>query len=186
MINLLPDQRKKEIAAGRINVILWRYCMVSLLLGMLLFAITGVFYAMLLNTRNKAIAENQESQQKIAAYRDTQQQFNTLKKNIAVAKTILSKDISYSKLAITIGQAIPSGIVLQSLDLNAANFGKPTTLNAMGRSYDDALRLKSSLEASPIFHNVHIESVSQAETTSKATYTTAIVMSVVIKPGDTP
>ena len=53
MINLLPPQEKKQITAGRVNVLLRRYCVVSLsLLGLLAITIAG-FYLLLTNNKMK-------------------------------------------------------------------------------------------------------------------------------------
>ena len=47
MINLLPPKVKREIVAGRSNVILWRYCVVSLILGFLLIVATVGIYVIM-------------------------------------------------------------------------------------------------------------------------------------------
>lgn len=182
MINLLPPQEKRQILAGQTNVILWRYCIVSLLLAALLFTITGgVYYIM---TRAKADAETTiaSSNQEAAKYQEVQQKVTEFTNNLTTAKTILDKEVRYSKIAIKIAQSLPSGIVLQSLSLDAKTFGTPTTLNALGKSYDDALRLKTSLEQSDAFQDVHLSSVAQASGENTGDYPISITINVTIRP----
>ena len=54
MINLLPPKVKREIVAGRSNVILWRYCVVSLILGFLLIVATVGIYLIMEHTKTAA------------------------------------------------------------------------------------------------------------------------------------
>ena len=44
MINLMPPKMKREIVAGRANVLLWRYCVVSFSLAFLLLLMIGAVY----------------------------------------------------------------------------------------------------------------------------------------------
>ena len=181
MINLLPPQEKRQILAGQTNILLWRYCIISLLLAGLLFTVTGgVYYIM---TRAKASAEStiEMSNQETAKYHKVQQQVTNFNNNLATAKTILDKEVRYSKIAIKIAQALPSGIVLESLNLDAKTFGTPITLTALGKSYDDALRLKTSLEQSDSFQNVHLASVTQASS-EDGDYPISIAINVTINP----
>jgi hypothetical protein len=54
MINLLPPKVKREIIAGRSNVLLWRYCVVSLILGFLLIAATVGIYLLMEHAKTTA------------------------------------------------------------------------------------------------------------------------------------
>ena len=182
MINLLPPQEKRQILAGQTNIILWRYCIVSLLLAGLLFIITGgVYYVM---ARAKADAEStiETSNRETAKYQNVQQQVTEFTNNLTTAKTILDKEVRYSKIAVKIAQALPSGVVLQSLSLDAKTFGTPTTLSALGKSYDDALRLKTNLEQSDAFQDVHLSSVAQSTSEDATEYPISIAINVTINP----
>ena len=66
MINLLPPQEKKQISAGRVNVILRRYCIISLIFAGLLFLTIGGFYLFLENSRTSAQANIDEGNAKLA------------------------------------------------------------------------------------------------------------------------
>lgn len=88
----------------------------------------------------------------------------------------------YSQIALKIAQALPPGIVLESLELDAKTFGTPLTVQALCKSYDDALRLKSSFEQSDAFENVNIASVSQSTGEDAGAYSFSITMNVTIRP----
>lgn len=184
MINVLPPEAKRQIRAGQSNVLLLRYCIISGLLAGLLFGTSLVVYFIMQRDKGAVNAAIQESATKSARYAQVQQEVDAFSRNLATAKAILSKDVRYSKLAISIAQALPSGIVLQSLTVDAKTFGKPMALSAKGRSYDDAIRLKTSLESSPLFTNVHLQQVTNnAQSSGQASpYPVTISISVTIPP----
>ena len=182
MINLLPPQEKRQIRAGQTTVILWRYCVTSLLLAVLLFTITGGVYYIMAQSKTNAEAAIATSNQEAAKYQSVQQQITEFNNNLSTAKTILDKEVRYSKIAVTIAQSLPSGITLQSLSLDAKTFGTPFTLTALGKSYDDAIRLKSELEKSEAFQDVHLASVSMATGEGSGEYPVSISINVTIKP----
>ncbi len=180
MINLLPPREKRQILAGQTNVILWRYCIVSLLLAGLLFIITGGVYYVMASAKADAESTIETSNRKTAKYQKVQQQVTEFTNNLTTAKTILDKEVQYSKIAVKIAQVLPSNVILESLTLDAKTFGTPTTLNALGKSYDDALRLKTNLEQSDAFQDVHLLSVSQSVGDTNTGYPISIAINVTI------
>lgn len=179
MINLLPSKVKREILAGRSNILLWRYCVTSLILmGLLLVAVGGVY---LLMNHAKADAERTiaNSNHQAEKYKEVQQQFDTFSQNLKTAKAILDKDVRYSKIALKIAQALPPGVILQTLNLDAKSFNQPVVLNARGKSYNDALSLKQSFEKSSLFKDVNLGSV-VLEKDNKNGYPVMITMNVTI------
>jgi len=181
MINLLPPDKKRQIRAGQSNALLLRYCILSLLLAALLFALIGGVYIMMDTTKRTAEETIQESNHRSAEYQPAQQELTEFNNNLATAKAILDKEVRYSELAVKIAQSLPSGIVLESLNLDSKTFGQPMTLSALGKTYDDSLRLKSSLEDSPYFENVHLQSVSIGSDGPEGG-TASITINVTIKP----
>lgn len=184
MINLLPPELKSEIRAGQTNVLLLRYCITTIFLALLLaVAIVGVYY-IISTTKSRAEESVQQGNAKIAQHQSTQKQFDEFASNLAIAKSILSKDVRYSKISVKIAQALPKNIVLDSLELDAGNFGSATVLNARGKSYNDALLLKESLEKSPLFDDVHFVSVNRSAESdgNSQSYPFSIAISVIIRP----
>lgn len=183
MINLLPPEQKKQIQAGMSNVLLLRYIILSLILAGLLFAMNGGVYLMLINSTKSAELAIQDGEQKSREYAQVQKDATAFRGNLATAKSILDKEVRYSEIAVKIAQTIPSGIVLQSLQLDASTFGQPVTLSARGKSHQDAIRLKTSLEDSPSFSNARLLSTSILE--DGGAFPVSIEVSVVIDPGVT-
>lgn len=181
MINLLPPDKKRQILAGQSNVLLVRYNFATLLLAVLLAVISIAFYLNMLGIQNTAKTSISEGSARNAQYSSTEQAATEFKNNLSVAKTILDKEVRYTNIAIKIAQALPRGIVLQSLELNSQSFGTPMTLTAHGKSQDDALRLKSELSASSVFEDVHILTMSTVDD-APSEHPVAITISVTINP----
>ena len=181
MINLMPPKMKREIVAGRANVLLWRYCVVSFSLAFLLLLMIGAVYFIMAHSKANAEQTIAQGKERIDEYKDVQKEYDTFTRNIATAKAILSKDIRYSSLAIRIAQALPSGIILNSLTLDAKSFGKPMVLDAVGRSYSDAVRLKTALEKNKLFKDVNIGTVTHSKDGGGG-YGFQIKMNVTIAP----
>lgn len=179
MINLLPPEQKRQIRASISNVLLLRYCIVTVLLAVMLLLSIGAVYLIMKNSKEAAELAISESTAKSASYQKIQQGAEEFKKNLSTAKTILDKEVRYSEIAVKIAQALPPGIVLESLQLDAKTFGQATTLSAKGKSYSDAIRLKTAMENSPMFENAHLQSVTQG---SEGDYPVSILISVVINP----
>lgn len=182
MINLLPPEAKREIRAGQANVLLLRYCVTTLVLAVFLAAvIIGVYYVITASQRT-AEREMQKSNQKIASYQPTEREYTEFSSNLATAKAIISKDVRYSIISQRIGQALPRNVILESLTLDASKFGTPLVLSARGKSYDDAITLKTKLEESSLFTDVHLISVARANADdTKSGYPVSISISVVIR-----
>ncbi len=183
MINLLPPEYKKQIRAGQSNSLLLRYCVLSGLLAILLLGAAGAIYIVINMSRERAETTIEESKAKSAAYAESQQQSDTFRNNLTIAKTILDKEVRYSAILIQIAQTLPSGVVLQSIQLDAKSFGKPITLSAAGKSYDDALRLKTAFENSSYFSEVSLQSVSNNQKQAgNESHPVSISISVTISP----
>ncbi len=180
MVNLLPTREKKEINAGRVNVLLLRYCFTTLLFAGFLFLAIGAFYFLLTNSKNDTQKMINDGYARMSEHQSTQKEVDTFQNNLKTAKTILDKEIHYSKVITKIAGTVPSGIILQSLDLSSESFGKPISLNASGKTSTDALRLKTNFEKSGVYDNVYLESVNVSED-DKTGYPVNITINVTIK-----
>lgn len=181
MINLLPPDNKRQIRAGQSNTLLLRYCIISSILAVLLLGAGGAIYVIMSISKSQAEATIQEAKQKSAAYAESQQKADAFKNNLSTAKATLDKEVRYSNILVTLAQTLPSGIVLESVQLDAKNFGQKTSLSALGRSYNDALRLKTAFEESKYFTDVSLNSVTENEKSENG-YTHAISIQVTISP----
>lgn len=178
MINLLPPNDKKQIRAGLSNTLLIRYCIVSMLLAVPLFLLLGGVYLVMINSKNLAEETIEDSLAKSSEYAEVKSQAQEFNSNLSIAKSILDKEVKYSKIAVAIAQAIPAGMSLENLTLDAQSFGQPMSINARGNTYDDAVTFKNILEQSTTFQDVRLQSVSKREEGDGVN----IVISAVINP----
>lgn len=160
MINLLPDESKKEIRAARTNVTLLKYIFVLGAGVVFLAAIAGSIYFILLGTQTSAESIIKNNQSKTSAYSSAQEQAQALRAGLANAKAILDKEVRYSKVITGIAALMPEGAVLDSLSLSPATFGTPTTLTIYAKSTEAALAVKNNFQTSALFSNVTFVSIS--------------------------
>lgn len=180
MINLLPENSKKELRAARMNVVLVRYTILTIsAVGFLLVAQVG-FYAYLASTKANAEAANTDNQTKAAAYDSVKKEAAEYRKNLSIAKQIFGNQINYTSLVFGITELLPQGVILDSLNISGKDLGSQTTLTAHAKSYDAATQLKQNFEQSKLFENVYFQSLNAAEGTNTA-YPIDISISVKLK-----
>jgi Tfp pilus assembly protein PilN len=183
MISLLPPEQKREISAARTNTLLIRYNV--LLLGALAFLLLsiGIVYFYLNNAKTNNEKVMSENQAKVANFSTIAEQAQIFRQNLSTAKQILDRQVNYTKVILEIAQLLPGGVVLTNLSLDAATFGSETTLVAQAKSYDQAVALKDSFSQSPLFSNVHFQSINTTEGAAGNTYPITVTLSVTFKKG---
>ncbi|HET8690190.1 MAG TPA: hypothetical protein VFL81_02035 [Candidatus Saccharimonadales bacterium] len=197
MINLLSSEHKRNLRAARVNVVLRRYVNLILLVAIIAALIFAAGYLLTRRERSQAAAAISENQSQIAQYDKVRHQAEQFETNLKSARVILSGQVTFSQLIVDIAKTLPAGTVLESLHIETQDIGgKPITLSA--RTVDSAvtpLKLKSALEASPLFSNVSIISIkrdtnldNQTQPTSQSAYPVSVSLSVSLtktagKPG---
>jgi Tfp pilus assembly protein PilN len=162
MINLLPPEVKAQTNAARANRLLLRYNVLLLAaVGFLLVSI-GIVYVYLGNA--KAVAETTiaNNTAKAGDYTAAKTEADEFRQNLANARQILDNDVTYTKVILEVAAVLPPGVVLDTLSLDSQTFGTPTTLSTNVTDYATVLRLKDSLQASTIFTNVSIQTISDS------------------------
>jgi len=164
MINILSPAQKRDIHAARINVVLVRYCVTVVLLVLL----CGLIYGFWILAQEKAA-----TLEKIAAQSDQSRPYAAVEKeadsfrnNLTIAKSILSKETSYSTFLTTLAAGLPSGTVLTQLSIGHVNTSGPQStmvIEARTSNYNKTLELKNSLEQTELFENVSIINTSRPE-----------------------
>lgn len=179
MINLLPDSHKKEIRAARNNVILLRYNFLLLCVAGFLLAASLVVYAVLFTTKNIAEATSESNTQKAAEYSETIKKAEEYRKNLETAAKILDNEIIYTDRVFAITELLPAGVVLDNINLSAQTFGTQTIIQAYARDYKAAIEFKEKFN-SPLFSNVHFQSVSASATDTRPGYPINVSLSVTV------
>lgn len=162
MINLLPDEAKKQLRAARTNVVLTRYTFIILIAGAFLAMVMAGSYVLLTQTRDSAQELITANDTKAEVFSETQQQVATLTADLGEARTILDQQISYSSVLRSLGQNMPEGTVIDEIELTQASFGgTPVNLTLYATSSEATVAVGERLQASGVFSNVNIESVSE-------------------------
>ncbi len=180
MINLLPDDAKVEIRAARTNVILVKYIAI---LGLGLIFLCSVFlaaYFVLLSTKANAQATIDENASKSTAYNSVKIAASNLTTSLASAKSILNREVVYTRVLTSIAQAMPPGVVLDTLNLSPTTLGVPMTLQAFAKTTEAALALKTSFQKSPLFSNVTLISITDGPQGQAGAYPKTISLSLTI------
>jgi len=178
MINLLPDEAKKEIRAARTNIRLRNYL---LMLGIGVIFLVGLCFAVYLALDGeKASAEAiiNSNRSKSTSYGSVEAQGNMLRTSLTTAKSILDQEVLYSKVITGIAALTPSGVVIDGLSLAPTTFGGPLSLQVYAKSNEAALSLKEKFQSSPLFSSVNFQSLSSS--TAAGAYPVSATLSVVI------
>ncbi|USN96799.1 MAG: PilN domain-containing protein [Candidatus Nomurabacteria bacterium] len=177
MINLLPDEEKRNIRAGRMNVVLLRYNFMVLVAIGVLVLFSAMFYFILHATQSGAVSTSTDNSSKASNYASVRQQATNYKNNLAVAKTIFSNAVSYTSIVNSITKLVPSGVVLDSLNLSDSTFGQQSSFSAHARNYADATKLKANFQSSKLFSNVFFQALTDGGGSPDGNYPVSFVIS---------
>ncbi|MDB5176673.1 MAG: hypothetical protein JWN75_341 [Candidatus Saccharibacteria bacterium] len=180
MINLLPDDTKRDIRAARMNVVLVRYMLLTLGALAALVAFCGLFFVILQTTQSKAVTTNVDNGTKAASFSAVRKSADEYRNNLSVASKILDNSVNYTSVIFEITKLLPSGVILDNLTLTAADFGQQTSFSVHAKSYDKATELKKNFQDSKLFTNVFFQNLTDGTSTdSKSTnkYPIAVTIS---------
>ncbi len=180
MINLLPDEEKRQIRAGRTNVLLIRYTnIVAIAFGFLVIVLGGS-YVLLTQTKTSAEQLIASNDTKAEVYSATEAEITSLSTNLSGAKSTLDQQISYSKALSRIGQSMPTGAVLKEITLNPESFNGTSTitLQIYAKSNEITASLQPQFQNTGMFTNVTLGSVS--ETGGITNYPVSVTMTLTI------
>lgn len=180
MINLLPPEEKRQLRAARTNSLLIRYNF--FLLGAVAFLglAVGITYVYLSNTKASAEQTISQNDAKVVSYAPVAAKAQQFRSNLSVAKQILNQEVAYTNVILAISRLLPGGVILEDLNLDSKTFGTETTLVAQAKDYSSALRLKNSFQNSPLFSNVHFQSIASNDGQTSG-YPVTVNLNVTIK-----
>lgn len=181
MINLLPEDSKKQIVAARANVFLLNYIIVLGIAIIFLVSITIGVYFVLMSTKARADTIIKENQSKTSSFNNVEQQAKTLQASLKTAKDILDKEVIYSKIVIGIANAMPEGVVIDTLSLNPSILGTPTTLQVFAKTNEAALELKRRFQRSPLFTDVSFSVITTNTSSAAGDYPVNATLKLTIK-----
>ncbi|MDB5177949.1 MAG: Fimbrial assembly family protein [Candidatus Saccharibacteria bacterium] len=154
MINLLPQEEKKQIKAARMNVLLLRYNL--LVGGAVLFLVgiiaLGTFY--LVTAEKSAETSIVENSMREGTYAEIKTEADNFRSELANSKAILDGQVSYAKAALNIASLLPDGTALNELKLNEQSFSSPLVMTVNIANEQAAINLINNFKNSRLFSNV--------------------------------
>lgn len=168
MINLLPEETKKEIRAARTNVILLRYNILALSLICLIAVTCAGFYFMLSTAQASAVSEKNNNANKAQNYATVRTNVDQYKANLSIANQILNTSINYSSFLFKLTELLPTGAIIEDIKLDANSFNQQTTFTARTTSFAKATELKERFQKSSLFSNVYFQTLVDDSSTTSA------------------
>lgn len=168
MINLMPPEERKQLAAARTNSLLMRYVILTgIVIGVLIVEMVAVYFIVSVGQAgNEAIIA--DNTKKTVQYTGVKNEADEFRSNLSTAKFILGRQVPYTTLMLAIANNLPAGAALDKLVIDPATFGTPTTLNIQTESYSRAIEVKTALQNAkvgdvPIFSSVSFQSVASTD-----------------------
>lgn len=168
MINLLPDDRKRDVLAARMNVVLLRYNFLVLIALGVLITLCLLFYVILQTSENNAVTTSSDNNQKAASFGDVKSAADEYRNNLSVASKILDNGVNYTSVVFAITKLLPDGVILDGINISAENFGQQTSFSAHAKTYAAATQLKNNFEKSSNFTNVYFQNLTDNTVTAGA------------------
>jgi hypothetical protein len=163
MINLMPDEDKKELRAARVNVLLVRYMLVIFMAFAFLVLILFGAYFLLSQTKASSQQLIDANDTKAEVYSSTKTQISELSAQLAEAKGILDAEILYSKVLANFGQQMVPGTIIDKITLDSSSFsGTPLTLKVYAKTTGDTVALRERFQQSSFFTDVSFQTVSDS------------------------
>lgn len=159
MINLLPPNDRKQLAAARTNTILIRYVFLMAVFFVILLLEIVFAYILLENDRVRYQATIDENNAKNIEYLPVQREEKRFRNNLATAKVILSQQVPYTDITIKLAQALPPGVTIDHLTLDPATFGQETQLAIKAGSYGELIATKTKLQNSDVVSDVQFQDI---------------------------
>lgn len=179
MINLLSREHITQLRAARLNIILRRYVVLFVFVALLIAAAFGAGYYVLYSEEKSAKRLGAEYEAARVEYAEDMKKSQEFTSNLTAAKSILANEVLFSDVVFAISQSLPSGTVLQSLNLETSTLDKPLALQLVTTSYDEAVATKDAFEKSPYFEKSQIVST-RLITEPKDQYDTELSLTVTL------
>ncbi len=159
MINLLPPDDRKQLAAARTNSLLIRYVFLLGVFFVILLLEIAFTYVLLDNDQVRYQATIDENNTKNVAYLPVKRNEEQFRSNLATAKVILSQQIPYTDIIIKIAQALPTGVTIDHLTLDPTTFGQETQVSVKAASYGELIATKTKLQNSNVVSDVQFQDI---------------------------
>ncbi len=160
MINLLAYDKKREIRAGKFNVMSLKFLVISLAGVGLIALLLGLSFIVLTTARDGAVKRAEENATTIGGYSADKQEIQEYASKLSTIATILDSQVYYSKIFLAIGSALPNDAIIRELSVKPDNFTTGLQLTVYSRTKESMVKVKDNMQKVPdIFSNVQFSSV---------------------------
>lgn len=181
MINLLPYDKKRDLKASRNNTAMIKSLI--LLGAAALFLTAGCMATMFFLNNSKEVNDDLSKNATLSAETiSINQKAAKARSDLSTAQKILDNQISYSKLLSLIASTLPSGVILDGLDVNNATINDPITLELHTSTTDKIHQIAQNFQSSAAFSSYDF--VSAKQDPSSSAYPTSITVKVKINKGN--
>lgn len=142
MINLLPTNVMQDLSYARRSRVLlhWNGILLGLLMIILLVAGGGYLYINRTIKIYEKQVNNARASLKEQKLEETQAQVQSISNNVTLINQVLSKQVLFSKLLKELGTTMPSGAVLERLELTGETSGA-LDLSALAKDFGSATQV---------------------------------------------
>lgn len=149
MINLLPNENKKDLRAARTNTVLLRYNVILIIATLFLAGAIAVVYVFLTTIKASAEQSISDNVVKEQSYASVKAEAEAFKTSLSDAKAILSDETSYSRALVRYAQLFPEGTAINTMELSSTSFSAPQNVSVKITGQSAAQALISSMNKSP-------------------------------------
>ncbi len=147
MINLLPNEFKRQSKAARTNAILLNNLIILLFASGFIAIICFSTCLMLNNIKNMAAkVENSTT-----PYTMAKSKIDAINTNLSGANSILNNFTPYSSILTGIGSVLPTGVIIESISLSNASINSPVNITLKAKSNDVVEQLNQNFSGSSLF-----------------------------------
>ena len=184
MINLLPEDTRRDIKAARMNVLLLEYNVYTFLSILAIVGVCAIFYAYLSYTQSLASLTSTTNSAQASELASVQKEADAYGSNLISAKKIFDESINYTDALLAITELIPAGVLLDSIDLSAEQIGGTIQFAAHAKTVDGAAQLKNNLQKSDLFSDVQIQNIADSsEGSNQSSYSVQFTLDAQISAG---
>lgn len=160
MINLLPQDYRRQLLAARSNTLLVRYIiLMAIVIFVIIVELAGVYWFF-----NNSLANSQasiaENERRTASFQSTRQNAQLFSANLATAKQILDQQVSYVKIFTILSDSMPDGTIIERITVDPSQFGVPTTVDTRSKTYMKAIEFRQALNSTDVFVDTNFSSIS--------------------------
>lgn len=145
MINLLSDGKKSEIRAGQLNTHFMSFILMVFAALILVAALGGLSYAVLINTNDAAQKREAEGRVKLSNYAEQEKAVKEFAQDLTNAEKITNVQARYSQIFIGVGNALPTDAIIKELEINPSNITEGLTMEVYSKEEKSMIAVKNNL-----------------------------------------